>query len=282
MSYITKVGNLAKIPKLREGEHGPYLYARILVTDRVRRNGEWGDGPTVPYEVAVHGRYALNLHRTASKTGGSVRVLFSGREWTDEFTPNDGPTRLIHKVKADEIGISLEFDAMTMLPGEEHESTRAAVLDESIPQATRDEVTESGAFLPPVVPNMDAGAAAYEEMQRRVATVVEHRYFRTEHAQQLMIAAETLVQNPSVARSMIWSVLEPWKIPAAAQRYLMSVVDQLEGTGGLLTWNEAAVLGDTPVTHPRHQGDAAGYWDAIAQARREVHGDKVETGPRDV
>ena len=32
MSYITRTGNLAATPTLREGERGAYTYARVIVT----------------------------------------------------------------------------------------------------------------------------------------------------------------------------------------------------------------------------------------------------------
>ena len=32
MSYITRTGNLAETPTLREGDNGPYTYARVLVS----------------------------------------------------------------------------------------------------------------------------------------------------------------------------------------------------------------------------------------------------------
>ena len=37
MSYITRTGNLAATPTLREGERGAYTYARVIVTDRIRQ-----------------------------------------------------------------------------------------------------------------------------------------------------------------------------------------------------------------------------------------------------
>lgn len=37
MSYITRTGNLAGAPELREGERGPYTYARVIVSDRIRQ-----------------------------------------------------------------------------------------------------------------------------------------------------------------------------------------------------------------------------------------------------
>ena len=37
MSYIVRTGNLVDTPELREGEHGPYTYARVIVSDRIRQ-----------------------------------------------------------------------------------------------------------------------------------------------------------------------------------------------------------------------------------------------------
>lgn len=66
MSYITRTGNLAEAPTLREGENGPYCYARVLVSDRIRQeSGDYIDGPTVAYDVAVSGSQATNLVDTA-------------------------------------------------------------------------------------------------------------------------------------------------------------------------------------------------------------------------
>ena len=46
MSYITRTGNLAGAPELREGERGPYTYARVIVSDRIRQeDGSYTDGP---------------------------------------------------------------------------------------------------------------------------------------------------------------------------------------------------------------------------------------------
>ena len=46
MSYITRTGNLAGAPELREGERGPYTYARVIVYDRIRQeDGSYTDGP---------------------------------------------------------------------------------------------------------------------------------------------------------------------------------------------------------------------------------------------
>jgi len=63
MSYITRTGNLAATPVLRENDKGkPYTYARVLVTDRIRKDdGNYEDGGTIGYDVAVQGNQAVNL-----------------------------------------------------------------------------------------------------------------------------------------------------------------------------------------------------------------------------
>lgn len=112
MSYISRVGNLASTPTLRQGDNGPYLYARVLVTDRVRRGGEWVDGPVVPYEVFVKDEYAVHLSETAEACG-NIRLHFSGRHWADEYAPTGQPARIVNKVNADEVSVSLQFTAVT-------------------------------------------------------------------------------------------------------------------------------------------------------------------------
>lgn len=79
MSYITRTGNLAETPKLREGEHGPYTYARVLVSDRNRQeDGSYSHGPTIAYDVAVSGNQAVSLVDAAERSG-NIRITFSGR-----------------------------------------------------------------------------------------------------------------------------------------------------------------------------------------------------------
>lgn len=107
MSYITRVGNLAKTPELRQGENGPYLYARVIVTDRIRNDtGEWADSTPIGYDVSVPGAQAAELHRTATESG-NIRVLFTGRYVVKTYVTTTGDTRISHVVYADEIGVSL-------------------------------------------------------------------------------------------------------------------------------------------------------------------------------
>lgn len=106
MSYITRTGNLAAAPELRVGEHGPYTYARVLVTDRIRRDdGSYVDGATISYDVSVSGSEAVNLVAVA-EASGNIRITFSGRYRATEYKGENG-TRVQHQVRADEVGVSL-------------------------------------------------------------------------------------------------------------------------------------------------------------------------------
>ena len=91
MSYITRTGNLAAKPTLREGERGPYTYARVIVTDRIRQeDGSYIDGPATAYDVAVSGSQATNLVEAAEK-GGNIRITFSGSYRVTEYKGEQGP-----------------------------------------------------------------------------------------------------------------------------------------------------------------------------------------------
>lgn len=105
MSYIVRTGNLAAAPKLQQGERGSYTYARVIVTDSIKKGDDYVDGPAIAYDVAVSGRDAERLVATAERDG-NVRVIFAGRYYVTEYTAKDGTTRLQHNVQADQIGVS--------------------------------------------------------------------------------------------------------------------------------------------------------------------------------
>lgn len=106
MSYITRTGNLAATPEIREGDHGPYTYARVLVSDRIKQDdGTYGDGPVMAYEVLVSGSQAVNLVAAATRSG-NIRVTFSGGYRVTQYTSEQG-VRYHHEVRAEEIGVSL-------------------------------------------------------------------------------------------------------------------------------------------------------------------------------
>lgn len=105
MSFISRTGNLASTPVLREGENGPYTFAKVIVTDRIKtKDGGWTDGPAIAYEVAVNGDEAKRLV-TAAERDGNVRVTFTGRYRVTEWQSENGP-RPQHEVRADTIGLA--------------------------------------------------------------------------------------------------------------------------------------------------------------------------------
>ncbi len=105
MSHISRTGNLAGTPVLRQGPKGPYTYAAVIVNDRFQdENGTWVQGPPIRYELAVSGTQAVALVATA-KACGNIRVTFSGAYTVREFQGDKG-TILQHKVFVDEIGAS--------------------------------------------------------------------------------------------------------------------------------------------------------------------------------
>ncbi|PPG43752.1 single-stranded DNA-binding protein [Pseudoclavibacter sp. RFBA6] len=116
MSYISRVGNLASTPVLREGDKGFYCYARVIVSDRLRADdGSYGDGPSVGYDVQVSGDLARQLVATAEESG-NVRIHFEGQYRVTEYAPEGGPVRLQHEVKATEVSISLRNQHVVVVP----------------------------------------------------------------------------------------------------------------------------------------------------------------------
>ncbi len=112
MSYITRTGNLTEAPTLRTGESGPYTYARVAVSDRIRQeDGSYVDGPAVFYDVAVGGSQATNLVEAAAS--GNIRITFSGRYRVTEYKGEQG-TRIQHEVRADEVSVSLRGQSVAV------------------------------------------------------------------------------------------------------------------------------------------------------------------------
>lgn len=113
MSYITRTGNLTETPTLRTGENGPYTYARVAVSDRIRQeDGSYVDGPAVFYDVAVGGSQATNLVEAAERSG-NIRITFSGRYRVTEYKGEQG-TRIQHEVRADEVSVSLRGQSVAV------------------------------------------------------------------------------------------------------------------------------------------------------------------------
>ena len=116
MSYITRTGNLVEAPTLRRNDKDtPCTYARVAVSDRLRDKdtGEWYDGPTIFYSVNVTGQQAEQLVE-AAETSGNIRVTFSGDYRVTSYKPEGGEERVQHEVRADEVGVSLRNQRVTV------------------------------------------------------------------------------------------------------------------------------------------------------------------------
>lgn len=118
MSTITRTGNLAKTPTLRHGADGrAYTYARVIVTDRIRNDdGEWEEGGTIGYDVAVNGSEAEELV-AAAEASGNIRVLFSGTYRVRTYTPKGGDPRLVHEVRNATVAVSLRGQSVRVERG---------------------------------------------------------------------------------------------------------------------------------------------------------------------
>ncbi len=113
MSHIVRTGNLAATPELRQGDRGPYTYARVLVTDRVRQDDDtYADGPVIGYDVAVSGAQATALVEAAQRSG-NIRITFTGRYRVTEYKGEQG-TRIKHEVRADEVAVSLRGQSVVV------------------------------------------------------------------------------------------------------------------------------------------------------------------------
>lgn len=130
MSFISRTGNLAATPTLREGENGPYTFAKVIVSDRYKdKAGQWVDGPAIAYEVAVSGDEARRLVATAERDG-NVRVTFAGRYRVTTWQANDGP-RPQHEVRADSIALAFRGQDVAVVKDEQPATESAAAEPEA-------------------------------------------------------------------------------------------------------------------------------------------------------
>jgi len=115
MSHISRTGNLAPTPVLRENDKGkPCTYARVLVTDRIRQDdGSYEDSATIGYDGAVQGNQAVNLVDVAERCG-NIRLTFLGEYRAKVYRPEGGEERIQHEARAYEIGVSRRLQSLTV------------------------------------------------------------------------------------------------------------------------------------------------------------------------
>jgi single-strand DNA-binding protein len=109
---VALAGNLTDDPELRFTPQGTAKATfRVAVTGRVRDGDTWRDGEPSFYAVVVWRAQAE--HAAASLAKGS-RVVVVGRLVQRSWQADDGSTRSVVEVVADELGPSLRWATATV------------------------------------------------------------------------------------------------------------------------------------------------------------------------
>ena len=103
---ITITGNLVDDPELRFTAGQLVARFRIASTPRYRDNatGEWKDGDTLFLTCQVGRQAAENVGETLQK---GMRAIVTGRLRPRSYETNEGETRTVYELQADEVGASL-------------------------------------------------------------------------------------------------------------------------------------------------------------------------------
>ncbi len=106
-TFVTVVGNLTGDPELRFTPNGHAVANfRVAVTPRVREGDQWKDGETSFFRVNVWRQLAENTAETLTK---GTRVIVTGKLRNRSWETDNGETRTVTEIEADEIGPSLKF-----------------------------------------------------------------------------------------------------------------------------------------------------------------------------
>lgn len=110
-TQITITGNATEDATLRFTKAGiPVASFSVAHSDRVKdQSGNWVDGPATFYRVNAWRHLAEGAAETIRK---GRRVVASGVLSPKPYTSRDGQERLSLDVTADDIGVSVLFDAM--------------------------------------------------------------------------------------------------------------------------------------------------------------------------
>lgn len=106
MTTATFTGNLFADPQLKYTQDGkPYALGRLAWTERVKKQGQWVDSPTMSVSFTLFGREAEHLTNTAKK---GTRITVTGRISPDEWQSQHGTVQSINML-ADSAAIDLKF-----------------------------------------------------------------------------------------------------------------------------------------------------------------------------
>lgn len=111
-SYIIIEGNLTETPALGYGQDSgkPYTRLNVAVSDRIKTDDGYTDGPVTFYRVTVFGSRAENA--AASLTKGDT-VIVAGDLRVEGFTRTDGTPGRANEITADVLGASLRYGTVT-------------------------------------------------------------------------------------------------------------------------------------------------------------------------
>lgn len=106
MTTATFTGNLFADPQLKYTQDGkPYALGRLAWTERVKKQGQWVDSPTMSVSFTLFGREVEHLTNTARK---GTRITVTGRISPDEWQSKNGLVQSINML-ADSAAIDLKF-----------------------------------------------------------------------------------------------------------------------------------------------------------------------------
>lgn len=114
---MTLVGNATHDPEVRVTKSGQSVAnLTIAVNPRTfnRDTKEWEDGEAIFQKCVIWGAVAENVGASVSK---GTRVLVTGELRAESWVDKEGISRVDNVLRVDEIGVSLQFNTITVNPG---------------------------------------------------------------------------------------------------------------------------------------------------------------------
>ena len=113
--HIVIEGNLTRDPTGGYGKDTGKAYAHldVAVTDRIKNERGWVDGPATYYRVTVFGKTAENATNSLAK--GNT-VIVTGDLTVRAYTRTDGTPGVAQEIIADHLGAALTYTTITINP----------------------------------------------------------------------------------------------------------------------------------------------------------------------
>lgn len=111
MGHVAFSGNLVDHPQMKTVKGTNLAEFRVASTPRLKVDGAWTNGETVYVDVTAWRK--LGEHVMASCKKGS-RVVVTGEATTRTYTKKDGSEATATQVQAEDVGVSLMFDPVSV------------------------------------------------------------------------------------------------------------------------------------------------------------------------